>query len=121
MIILTSPPSVKSVLGGSGTVNYDKFVLISIHYEPIDQTVTATVRLTSSANPDMQAITGRLNINRATGKLEIQVDQLDFYRRVSLTGPQSTAIENQIRGAQDALEAGLISLSLVAGVQSTGT
>ncbi len=120
MITLTSPSEVKSVLGGTGTVAYDKFVLAQINYDTVAMTLNATVRITSTGTPDMQPIQGRLQASLATGKLEIQVDQLDFYRRLSLTGPQSTALEAQIRGSQDALESGLISLALIAGVQAAG-
>ncbi len=121
MITLTIPSAVKSVLGGSTTINYDKFVLSSIVYDTVLQTMTCAVRITSAANPDMQAVTGRMMANVATAKLEIQVDQLDFYRRISLTGPQNTAIQTQIVNAQNACESGLITLGVVAGVQSAGT
>ncbi len=120
MITLTTPSEVKSVLGGSSTIAYDKFVLSKITYDTVNMTLNATVRITSTVAPDMQPITGNLSANVATAKLEIQVDQLDFYRRISLTGPQNTAIENQIRGAQNSSESGLITLALIAGTQATG-
>ena len=121
MITLTTPSPVNSVLGGAATVNYDRFVLSNLQYDTVNQTLAATIRLTSSANPDMQPILGRMLATVATAKLEIQVDQLDFYRRITLTGPQNTAIQNQIINAQNASEAGLVTLAVVAGVQTTGT
>lgn len=120
MITLNAPPAVTSVLGGTGTVSYDKFVLESINYNTVNMVVQAQVRITSTANPDMQAITGQLTITVGTGKLEIQVNQLDFYRRISMTGPQSTYVTDQIRATQNALEAGLVSLGVIAGTQATG-
>jgi hypothetical protein len=120
MINLTTPPSVKSVLGGAGSVAYDKFVLSQIIYDTVNGSVNATIRLTSTAAPDMQPINGRMTITLATAKLEIQVDQLDFFRRITLTGPQSTFLQDQIRGAQNALETGLVNLGLIAGTQATG-
>jgi hypothetical protein len=121
MITLTSPPAVKSVLGGAGTVAYDKFVLASITYDTVEMSVMATIRITSTASPDMQPIMGRLYVTLANAKLEIQVDQLDYYRRLTLTGPQSTSLQNQIRAAQDSLETGLINIALIAGTQATGS
>jgi hypothetical protein len=120
-ITLTSPPAVKSVLGGAGTVAYDKFVLASITYDTVEMSVMATIRITSTASPDMQPIMGRLYVTLANAKLEIQVDQLDYYRRLTLTGPQSTSLQNQIRAAQDSLETGLINIALIAGTQATGS
>jgi hypothetical protein len=120
-ITLTSPPAVKSVLGGAGTVAYDKFVLASITYDTVEMSVMATMRITSTASPDMQPIMGRLYVTLANAKLEIQVDQLDYYRRLTLTGPQSTSLQNQIRAAQDSLESGLVTLGLIAGTQAQGT
>jgi len=121
MITLNTPPAVTSVLGGTDTVSYDKFVLSSITYDPVNQTVNAQVRITSTAQQDMQPITGSMSVNRATGKLEIAVQQLDFYRRVALSGAQSTALEDHIRSTQHTLENSLITLGMVAGTQSAGT
>jgi hypothetical protein len=121
MITLTTPPAVKSVLGGAGTVAYDKFVLSSITFDTVDMSVMANIRLTSTASPDMQPIMGRLHVTLGNAKLEIQVDQLDYYRRLTLTGPQSSALQDQIRAAQNMLETGLINIALVAGVQATGS
>lgn len=121
MITLTSPPAVNSILGGAGTVSYDRFVLQTITYDTVNLTVNAVIRITSTTNPDMQAITGRLVIQIASAKLEIQVEQLDFYRRITLTGPQNTSIETLIRNAQNAIENGLITVGVIAGTQATGS
>ena len=69
----------------------------------------------------MQPIVGRLSIDVPTAKLEIEVKQLDFYRRVTLTGPQNNAVLGYIQSAQNNLENGLVSLLLVDGVQTTGS
>jgi hypothetical protein len=90
-------------------------------FDTVNMTVAGVIKLTSTSAPDMQPINGRMTINLATAKLEIQVDQLDFYRRITLTGPQSTFLQDQIRGSQNALEGGLVSLGLISGTQATGS
>lgn len=121
MITLTTPQAVKAVLGNGTTVSYDKFVLSKIIYDTVAMTVEGTIRITSTSAPDMQPIMGRLSVNTGTAKLEIQVDQLDFYRRITLTGPQNTSLQTTIRNAQNEIEAGLITVAVVAGTQSTGS
>lgn len=121
MITLTTPPSVNSVLGGNAPISYDRFALSFITYDTVNMRVDAQIRITSSANPDMQPVIGNMSINTATAKLTIAVQQLDFYRQVTLTGPQNTFVQdNVIRVAQNTLEAGLISLGVTAGVQAPG-
>jgi hypothetical protein len=120
MITLTTPTAINSVLGGNVPIAYDKLVVGPFTFDPIAMTVNGHLRLSSTSNPDMQAITGTLQISTATAKLEIAVSQLDFYRRVTLTGPQNTAVMNIIRNAQDALESGLVSLGVISGTQSLG-
>ena len=121
MITLTTPPSVNSVLGGNAPINYDRFALSSISYDTVSMQVNALIRITSSANPDMQPVTGNLTINTVTAKLTIAVPQLDFYRQVTLTGPQNTIVQdNVIRASQNTLESGLITLGVTAGVQAPG-
>lgn len=121
MITLTTAAQINSVLGGSAPVGYNKLVLSPFTMNPVDQVVQSTVRLTSTANPDMQAIIGSMRISVPEAVLEIQVQQLDFYRRIRLTSPQSTSVLTIITNAQNALENGLITLGLVSGTQSAGS
>ena len=118
MITLSTPPQVRSVLGGASTVDYDRFVLSQIVYDPPAGTINGLVKITSSAAPTMNPIMGRFKIAGAI--LEIEVEQLDFYRRVSLDTNAQNAVAGYISSAQNALEAGMVSLGVVAGVQSSG-
>ena len=120
MITLTTPAQINSVLGGNAPISYNKLVIGPFTMDPITMQVSGQLRLTSTANPDMPVITGKLLVNTSTSVLEVEVIQLDFYRRVLLSGPQNDAVQLQIRNAQNALESGLITLGVIAGVQSTG-
>lgn len=120
MITLTTAPQINSVLGGSAPVAYNKLVIGPFTFTPSNQDVTGTVSLMSTTQAEMAPITGTMKISVATAKLEIAVPQLDFYRRVTLTGPQNTAVQNIVRDAQNALESGLVSLGVIAGAQTTG-
>lgn len=120
MITLTTPPSVNTVLGGNAPAVYDKCVIGPFTFDPSALLVTGAVRLLSTANPEMNAVAGTLTINTQTARLDIAVPQLDFYRRVALSGPQNSAAQQIVRDAQNALEAGLISLGVLSGTQSTG-
>ena len=122
MITLTTPPEINSVLGGNAPVGYNHLVIAPFSLDPftLQNGVRGTIRLTSTVNPQMQPITGTLTINASVGTLTIDVAQLDFYRQVQLSGPQITAVLAIITNAQNALEAGLVSLGVIAGVQSPG-
>lgn len=120
MITLTTPPQINSVLGGSAPIPYNRLVLAPFTMDPSTLLVTGTFKLTSTGNPQMQAITGTLRINNSSGVLTVEVPQLDFYRQVQLSGPQITSVNSIISNAQNALEAGLVSLGVIAGTQSAG-
>ena len=120
MITLTTPPSINSIIGGNSPVSYDKFSLSNIKYEVGTNNISANIKITSTANPDMTALTGSLNIQFAGAIAEVAVPQLDFYRRIALSGAQQNAVATLVSNSQNALEAGLITLGLVAGSQSTG-
>ena len=121
MITLTTAAQINSVLGGNTPVGYDHLVLSPTTMDPIANTVHGTLRLTSTAVPEMQAITGTLNINASSGVLIVEVSQLDFYRRVQMSAGQISAVIAIIRNAQNALESGLVSLGVIAGTQAPGT
>jgi hypothetical protein len=122
MITLTTPPEINSILGGSAPVAYNKLVIGPFTLNPVTLSngVTGIVRLTSTGSPTMQPINGTLSIDASTGVLTIEVGQLDFYRKVQLSGAQLTSVQNIIANAQNSLEAGLVSLGVIAGTQSTG-
>ena len=120
MITLTTAHTVNSVLGGNTPVGYNHQVISPFTLNPVTRKVDGTVRLTSIASPEMDVIFGTLSIDLGPGILLIKVEQLNFQRRVQLSAGQITAVQNVINNAQNALEAGLITLGVVAGVQSTG-
>lgn len=120
MITLTSPANINSVLGGNAPVAYNKLVLGPFTMDGVTQTITGTLRLTSTTVPTMQPITGNVRISVPGAEAIVEVPQLDFYRRIVTTSPQNTAILAQIEAAQAQLENGLISLGAIAGVRTAG-
>lgn len=120
MITLTTPAQINSVLGGNAPVGYNRTVLAPIVMDPVARKITGTLRLTSSTVPDMPVITGSMTIDLGPGSLEVRVEQLDFYRKLQLSGPQITTVQGWINTAQNNIEAGLIAVGVIAGTQSTG-
>ena len=118
MITLTTPPAVKTVIGGNTTTSYDRFILSQITYDTVAKTVNGLVRITSTAAPEMTPMTGTFKVSGTT--LDVMVEQLDFYRRVTLDQAQRDAVQALITTAQTSLENGFVSLGVVAGVQSPG-
>lgn len=120
MITLTTPKAINNVLGSNATVAYNKLVIGPFTFDPVTKNIQAALSLTVSADPDSQPISGRLTITPATSTLEFRMDQIDLLRRVKLTGPQNAAAMAVVTNAQDALESGIVSLGVVAGVQTSG-
>lgn len=120
MITLTTPPQINSVLGGSAPVAYNKLVLGPFTMDGVTQVISGTLRLTSTANPTMQAITGTLRISVPEAFVIVEVAQLDFYRKITTSSAQNTAILNIIETAQAQLESGLINLAVIAGTRTAG-
>lgn len=120
MITLTTAHQVNSVLGGNTPIGYNHQVLSPFTMNPVTRKIESQIRLTSIQNPEMDVILGSLSIDLGPGVLVIKVEQLNFQRRVQLSAGQITSVQNILNNAQNALESGLITLGIVAGVQSTG-
>lgn len=118
MITLTTPPSINSVLGGNSPISYDKLVVSPITIDPMNSVISGNLQLTSNSNPTMPNINGSFHISG--GVVTVTVNQLDFYRRVTLTALQQTQVTNILTNTQATLENGLISLGVINGVQSPG-
>lgn len=120
-ITLTTAPQINTILGGNTLVSYDHVVLSPINFNQESNVINAGVRLTSSSDPNMDVIQGRLLIDTSAGTLTFTVEQLDMVRKMNLSAGQITAANLIKSDAADALESGLISLGVVAGTQSTGS
>jgi hypothetical protein len=121
MITLTTPPQVNTVVGGSMLVSFGKFVISPFRFDALNKRVDASIVITSTTDPQQSNLSGNLTIDYNTGgSLLLAIDQLDIRRRINLTAGQINAIAAVVNSAQDSLEAGLISLGLVAGTQSSG-
>jgi hypothetical protein len=120
MITLTTPHQINSVLGGNAPIQYNKLVLGPFQMNQIDKTISGVLKLTSTTNPDMQAILGKLRILVNESSVEVEVPQLDFYRRIVTSVGQNNSITSIIETAQAQLENGLINLGIIAGARSAG-
>ena len=79
-----------------------------------------TPKKLSTTTPTMQPLQGRLLIDINSSTLEIEIGKIDFYRRITLSAGQKTSVQNIIDGAQNPLEAGLVTLGVIDGTQSAG-
>lgn len=113
MITLTTPPAVKAVLGGAGSVTYDQFELTQIVHDTKAMTINGLGELRASASPDMAALPGRFTIKG--GFVELSFEQILYNQRVKLDAGGVTAIRTFIQTAQTQLEQGLRAIGLVDG------
>ena len=120
MITLTKSVQVSSTIGSDNAlVPYDRIVLQQININPVDQLINGTVRLTASGSPEMPPIVGDLRISVPEAKLRVEVSHVGR-KSMSLTSSQNTAALKVMTDAQNALEAGLINLGVINGVQAPG-
>jgi len=118
MITLTTPAVINSVLGGNAPVNYDKLIVTNIRMDSVTKNTNAELKLSSTTNTDMQEMSGTLQINFAGANIIIAVPQLDFYRRILLSGPQQNAVADLVFGTENSIETGLLSLGLISGTHT---
>lgn len=120
MITLTAPHLVRSVLGGSTTTPYDKAVFSSISIDVQTRRIECNVQISSTAIPDMPAVSGRLSINVLSALLELDLNKLGIHRRITLSAGQQAAIQTIINNTQGSLESGVVTLGIIEGTQSVG-
>jgi hypothetical protein len=120
-ITLTTASIVNTVLGGSDTAAYNHAVLSPLVFDATNKKITGTIRLTASASPNMDVVTGRLVIDLGPGSLLIEIDQLDIRRKMQLSPGQIIAVQGFLDDAQNSVESGLISVGVIDGIQTIGT
>jgi|JI10StandDraft_1071094.scaffolds.fasta_scaffold02807_25 hypothetical protein len=118
MITLSTPPQLKTVLGGAGSTAYDKFYLSQIVYDTDRGTINGLGKMTSTTSPDAPVLDARYHISG--GILEIDVERLNFLARVKMNAGALAAVAAMIAAAQSALEQGMIDLGALSGTQKAG-
>lgn len=119
MITLTTPEQINSVLGGSVPVSYDKLVISPINFNPISQSISANMVLTSTSKPSMPSIQGNLSISLVGGAYTVQVPNI-VTQNGTLTAGQITTVQGWVDSSQANIENGLVSLGLVVGTRTAG-
>jgi hypothetical protein len=122
MISLTTPAAVPGELGASSANSFGKLRIMSILADPVTQAISAQVQLLDTANTNLPAIIGTLVITTQgnSPQVAISVPALNIQSVVPLTGGEQTTVQGWITVLQNAIEAGLVGLGLIAGTQSTG-
>jgi len=121
MITLTTSKAVTTVLGSASTTSYDRMNLVTIHYDVVNKNISGQCQLSSSAAPTATPIVGQYNIpTTGTAVMTVSIPNIPFYASIALTTPQQVAVAGWITTAQNTVEAGFVSVAVVAGVQSTG-
>jgi hypothetical protein len=122
MITLTTPPTIATLLGSNSPASYGKLRIMDIFSDPVTQAITATIQLIDTANTNLPILTGSLTVVTQGNSpiVSVAVPALNLSNVVALTSAQQTTVQGWITTLQNSLEAGLISLGLIAGTQATG-
>jgi hypothetical protein len=122
MITLTTPPAIATQLGATSSSSYAKLRIMDILADPVTQAITASIQLIDTANANLPMLTGSLTIitQGNSPMVSISVPALNLSSDVPLTSGAQTTVQGWITALQNNIEAGLVSLGLIAGTQSTG-
>lgn len=114
-IALTNPEARRSVIGGTGTINYDRVRITSITVNPATNGVTAAVELFVSTDSSRLPIRGTYSVSAQTLQARLLFEGLAFEHGVSLTAAQGGAVASAIAGIRADVESSLVNFGLVAG------
>jgi hypothetical protein len=122
MITLTTPPTIATQLGATSSSSYTKMRIMDITADPVAQSISAAIQLIDTANTNLPMLIGSLSIMTQgnSPSVEIAVPALNLSNVVPLTSAEQTTVQGWITALQNNIEAGLVSLALIAGAQSGG-
>ena len=122
MITLTNPIQVTTVLGSTGKTSYDRLDLTTINYDVVNKNLSGQCVLLASGSPQAQTIQGNYNVpTTGSAILTVTIPTLPFYASIALTSPQQAVVQGWVTAAQNTVEAGLVSIGVVAGAQTPGS
>lgn len=116
-VVLTTPEAVRSELGGSSTVNYDRIRTLSISVNPVSDTVTASFELYASSDAARPPFRGTYRVDATASTASIEIERLGVETGLTLTGPQAAATVTFIDDFVATVEGSMDTFGLVAGTQ----
>jgi len=116
-IVLTIPESVRSEIGGTGTVNYDKIRTVSIRVDPQSNILIADVEIFASSDNAQPAYAGTYAVDTGSSTARLEIPGLGFQTGLTLSGAQVTSVINAIDAFRDDVEGSTISFGVVDGTQ----
>lgn len=116
-IVLTIPEAVRSEIGGTGTVNYDKIRTISIRVDPQDNILVADVEIFASSDAAQPAYRGTYAVDTASSTARLEIPGLGFQTGLTLSGAQVASVVSAIDAFRDDVEGSMISFGVVDGTQ----
>ena len=116
-VLLTIPEAVRSEIGGTGTVNYDKIRTISIEVRPGDNTVVARIEIFASSDAAQPAYAGTYTLDATASTAKLEIPGLGFQTGLTLSGAQATSVIDSIDAHRDNVEDSMISFGVVDGTQ----
>lgn len=120
MITLTNPIKISNSIGGTTSINYDRFELYNINCDLVNQIINSSVRIISSQSSTAPAIQGVLNIQlQGTPSAMLSIPNLGIFIPMAISGAVATVV-GWMQTFQNNIEAGLVSLGTVTGIQATG-
>ena len=116
-IVLTIPESVRSEIGGTGTVEYDKIRTVSIRVDPQNNILIANVEIFASSDNAQPAYAGTYAVDTGAATARLEIPGLGFQTGLTLSPPQVTSVINAIDAFRDDVEGSTISFGVVDGTQ----
>jgi len=116
-IVLTVPEAVRSEIGGSGTVNYDRIRTLNISVDPQANVMEAQIEIYASSDNAQPAYRGTYSVDADAQTARLEIPSLGFQTGLTLTPAQATTVINAIDDHRDNIENSMIAFGVVAGTQ----
>lgn len=122
MITLTTPEQIRSKIGATTKISYERMSVTRFAVVIEEAIVSGEVRFTSTSTPGAQPLYGefRMKGTGATVEAVILAKDAAMFPRTALSAPQAAAVVAAISAMQAQIENGIIAFSLVDGVRADG-
>lgn len=116
-VVLTTPVNQPTVLGGAGTVAYDRLEILAFTVDPQAGSITVRVQLVASSDPNRPALAGTYTIVTGTGNphARMVIPTIGFDQSLGLSAGQVSAGQSDIADFVTKLSNAAVAFGLVDG------
>jgi len=116
-VALTTAEQIRSEVGGTATIAYDRIRTLSITVDAVNDTMRMSFELYASSDAAAPAYRGSYDVDAASNTAKVKIERIGFEGGITISAGQATSVTNSIASIVADVESSMAQFGLANGTQ----